>query len=73
MFLIKQNDEKLTLLLSSIQILPPDTARVIQLYYYRKLSLKEICVIMDKSISTVRNHHNRGIFLLKKHLRKSQI
>jgi DNA-directed RNA polymerase specialized sigma24 family protein len=68
-----QNDDDLNLLLSSINILPPDTAKVIRLYYHGKLPIKEICVVMNKSISTIRNHHNRGIFLLKKHVEKNKV
>ncbi len=68
----KQNEKEMFILLTSIEILPSETAKVLRLHYDSKLSLKEICMVMNKSISTVRNHHNRGIFLLKKYHRENK-
>jgi DNA-directed RNA polymerase specialized sigma24 family protein len=68
----KQSENEIDFLLSSIEILPQDTVKVLRLYYHGKLSLKEICVVMNKSITTIRNHHKRGIFLLKRHAEKSK-
>jgi len=44
--------------------LKPDSARVLKWHYIEGYSLHEIATLIGKSISTVRNHHNRGIFLL---------
>lgn len=44
--------------------LKPDTAKVIKLCYQQQYSLKEIGVIMCRSMTVIRNHHNRGIYKL---------
>ena len=44
--------------------LKPDTAEVVRLCYQQHYSLKEITVIMNRSITVIRNHHNRGIYKL---------
>jgi RNA polymerase sigma factor (sigma-70 family) len=65
-------DQEMELLLTAIDILPEDTARVLRLHYGAQLPLKEICMVMGKSISIVRNHQKRGIFLLKKHFNRKE-
>lgn len=47
--------------------LPPDTSRVLQLHYLMKYPLKDIAPIINRSMTVVRNHHNRGIVRLFKH------
>lgn len=53
------------LLIKLCQKLPPETLQVLELYYLEQKTLKEIAVIMNKSMTVVRNHRNRGLFLLK--------
>lgn len=47
--------------------LKPDAAKVLTLYYRQDFSFKEITFIMKKSITVIRNHHNRGIYKLYRH------
>lgn len=47
--------------------LKPDTARVLDLHYRSNYPLKEIGTYMNRSISVIRNHHNRGIFQLHRY------
>lgn len=63
---IKAITEKMLLLLKLTQKLPPDTLRVMELHYLQQKPLKEVCTILNKSMTVVRNHRNRGLFLLKK-------
>jgi DNA-directed RNA polymerase specialized sigma24 family protein len=63
--------EDIEKLMGAVDILPADTARVLRLHYMGKLSLKEICFIMGKSISIIHNHRKRGLFLLRKHFEKN--
>lgn len=48
----------------------PDTSRVLQLHYLMKHPLKDIAVIINRSLTIVYNHHNRGIYKLYKHFNK---
>jgi DNA-directed RNA polymerase specialized sigma24 family protein len=48
----------------ALQRMPPACARVLQLHYYHKHSLKEITAIINRSSTTVQNYHNRGIVRL---------
>jgi DNA-directed RNA polymerase specialized sigma24 family protein len=48
----------------ALTMLKPETATVLRLHYAESKSLKEIGSLIGKSNSTVRNHHNRGIFLV---------
>lgn len=48
----------------AFETLKLDTAKVIKLCYQQQYSLKEIAVIMNRSITVIRNHHNRGIYKL---------
>lgn len=43
-------------------MLPEITAEVIRMHYMEGKTLDEICSIIGRSISTVRNHINLGIF-----------
>jgi DNA-directed RNA polymerase specialized sigma24 family protein len=44
--------------------LKPDCAKVLQLHYRDNYPLNEITSIINRSITVVRNHHNRGIYKL---------
>jgi DNA-directed RNA polymerase specialized sigma24 family protein len=48
----------------ALDILAPDTARVLRLHYQQLYTLTQIVPLINRSISVVRNHHNRGIFRL---------
>ncbi len=48
----------------ALNTLKPDTAKVVKLCYRQQYSLKEIAAIMNRSITVIRNHHNRGIYKL---------
>ncbi len=48
----------------ALNSLPTDTTKVLRLHYQQLHTLKEIAPIIQRSISIVRNHHNRGIYLL---------
>jgi RNA polymerase sigma factor (sigma-70 family) len=65
-----QKSKDIEVLLTAIDILPEDTAHVLRLHYLEKRSLKEISGMIGKSISTVRNHQGRGLFLLHRHFIK---
>jgi len=54
----------------AVRHLPAQTYKVLMLHYGQQKSIKDIAVITGKSVSTVRNHHNRGIFLLRKYAAK---
>lgn len=51
----------------ALQRMPPDTARVLQLHYCMKYPFKEIATMMNKSRTTIQNHHARGIIRLYKY------
>jgi DNA-directed RNA polymerase specialized sigma24 family protein len=44
--------------------LKPDCAKVLRLHYDEHYPLSEITSIINRSITVVRNHHNRGIYKL---------
>jgi DNA-directed RNA polymerase specialized sigma24 family protein len=48
----------------AMRTLKPDAQRVLDLHYNQQYSLQEITVLVNRSISVVRNHHNRGIYKL---------
>ncbi|OSZ77202.1 hypothetical protein CAP36_12370 [Chitinophagaceae bacterium IBVUCB2] len=45
----------------------PVSAQVLKWHYYDCNKLSEIVTLLNKSISIVRNHHNRGIFELRQY------
>lgn len=49
-----------------------DTLRVLQLHYLMKYPLKDIAKIMNKSMTTVRNHNARGIVKLRKFFERKE-
>lgn len=57
---------------SALNTLHRDTARVIQLHYLYNHPLKEIGPIINRSMTVVRNHHNRGIVKLHKYFSNVQ-
>lgn len=46
--------------------LPPESLKVLHLRYVENRSMRDIATILGKSSAMVRNHHNRGLFLLRK-------
>jgi DNA-directed RNA polymerase specialized sigma24 family protein len=51
----------------ALRLMPPDTSRVLHLHYNMKYPLKDIEKIMNRSRTTVHNHHARGIIRLYKY------
>lgn len=58
------------LLEEALAAIDPVSARVLRWHYMEGYSLQEITRMLNRSISTVRNHHNRGIFELQQHCTK---
>lgn len=52
----------------ALATMKPDTANVLRLHYHKGMTLKEIAAHIDRSMTVVRNHHNRGIYLLHRYL-----
>jgi DNA-directed RNA polymerase specialized sigma24 family protein len=50
--------------LSNVQA---DTTRVLRWHYLDNYTFKEIAHLLNRSISIVRNHHDRGVYKLHKH------
>lgn len=44
--------------------LKPDAQKVLRLHYEQGLPIKEIAQQINRSLTVVRNHHNRGIYKL---------
>ncbi len=76
-FSIQQKDKiqritgQMLLLIKLTEKLPAETLRVLELHYLQQKSMKEICAILNKSMTVVRNHRNRGLFLLKSYYEKA--
>ena len=51
----------------AMQSLNKDTSKVLELHFEKGHSLQAISGIMNRSISVIRNHYNRGIFKLYKY------
>lgn len=51
---------------AALQRMPPETARVLVLHYLMKYPLKDIAKIINRSMTVVYNHHNRGMVQLYK-------
>jgi len=47
------------------------SAQVLRWLYVDGYSFKEITVLLNRSISIVRNHHNRGMFQLQQYFQHS--
>ena len=54
-------------IVKALRTLKPDAAKVLILHYRQNYSFNEITIIMQKSITVIRNHHNRGIYKLYRH------
>lgn len=48
----------------ALRTLKPDTEKVLRLHYQQHHPLKDISAMVKLSITVIRNHHNRGIYLL---------
>lgn len=46
----------------AMDTLKEDTKKVLCLHYRQKYSLVQITKLINRSITVVRNHHNRGIY-----------
>ncbi len=57
---------------AALSQIDPTSARVLKWHYIEGKSLKEITHLLNRSISIVRNHHNRGIFQLQQYLAKKR-
>jgi len=55
-------------LVQAMGLLRPEMATVLQLHYLEGKTFRQIAGIIGKSLSTVRNHLNRGIFLIFQYL-----
>lgn len=62
--------EWMTQALTSID---PVNAKVLTWHYVDGYSFSEITLLLQRSISIVRNHHNIGIFQLQQNLIKGQV
>lgn len=51
----------------ALKTLPGDTTKILNLHYGTKHTVKDIAYMLNRSVSYVRHHQNRGIFLLQKH------
>ena len=51
----------------------PTSAMVLRWYYTQGKSFTEITMLLNRSMSIVRNHHNRGIFQLQQYIIKKQV
>lgn len=62
--------EKLDILKRAIEMLPEKDKLVLNLYYYEKLTLKEIGGILEVSESRVSQLHSRAIIRLRENMKK---
>lgn len=57
----------------ALKTLPTDTAQVLRWRYAEGHALKDIVLLLGKSISIVRNHHNLGMFRLFQHFHPEDV
>ncbi len=69
---ILEDEEKLVILNNALQMLPDKDKIILNLYYYEKLTLKEIGKILEVSESRVSQLHSRAIIRLRENLKKLQ-
>lgn len=69
---ILEDDEKLQILNNALQMLSEKDRIILNLYYYEKLTLKEIGKILDVSESRVSQLHSRAIIRIRENLKKLQ-
>ena len=55
---------------AALNTLNTDRSRILQLHYLMKYAFKDIAPIMNRSVSYVRQQHNRGILQLQEYFRK---
>jgi len=67
---VLEDREKLTILKSAIDMLSEKDKLILNLYYYEKLTLKEIGNVLDISESRVSQIHSRVILRLRDNLKK---
>lgn len=67
-----EDDEKLKVLNNALQMLSEKDRIVLNLYYYEKLTLKEIGKILEVSESRVSQLHSRAIIRIRENLKKLQ-
>ncbi|MDF2673287.1 MAG: FliA/WhiG family polymerase sigma factor [Clostridiales bacterium] len=69
---ILEDDEKLKILDNALQMLSEKDRIILNLYYYEKLTLKEIGKILDVSESRVSQLHSRAIIRIRENMKKLQ-
>lgn len=69
---ILEDSEKLEILNTALQMLSEKDRIILNLYYYEKLTLKEIGKILDVSESRVSQLHSRAIIRIRENLKKLQ-
>jgi RNA polymerase sigma factor for flagellar operon FliA len=69
---ILEDDEKLKVLNNALQMLSEKDRIILNLYYYEKLTLKEIGKILEVSESRVSQLHSRAIIRIRENLKKLQ-
>lgn len=67
-----EDNEKIKILNDALQMLPEKDKIILNLYYYEKLTLKEIGKILDVSESRVSQLHSRAIIRVRENLKKLQ-
>ncbi|WP_035165603.1 FliA/WhiG family RNA polymerase sigma factor [Caloramator sp. ALD01] len=67
---IFEEEEMLTTLKKALNMLPEKDKLVLQLYYYEKLTLKEIGKILEITESRVSQLHSRAIIRLRENMKK---
>lgn len=69
---ILEDEEMLEVLNNALQMLSEKDRIILNLYYYEKLTLKEIGKILDVSESRVSQLHSRAIIRMRENLKKLQ-
>lgn len=64
---IRATTTQMMRLLKLCEKLPAETLKVLELHYMQQKPLKEVCEIMGKSMTTIRNHRDRGLMLLRQY------
>lgn len=67
------SDEKQQHLKEAIDRLPVDAKRIIQLYYFECLTVKEIASEMKYSVSSIYNQLNKTLFQLKEEINPREL
>lgn len=67
---VLEEEEKVLMLKKAIDMLPEKDKLILQLYYYEKLTLKEIGKVLEITESRVSQIHSRAIVRLRENLKK---